>query len=119
MTEKKDIPIPNWSMFGAKTISIEVLKQSIDNVIVYNPMVTFFLDNGSEKDEEQVVAIFTDIYEEDPEDALKICAFGMGMMFESISNRAFIITLDGEVEREVDLTQLLNTEEHNVPKTLH
>lgn len=105
MTDNTETTIPNWTMFGAKAVSIEVSKQMIDNHLLYNPQLSFFLHDGSDSDEQRVVTIFTDVYSDDLNSAIMQCVYHVDGLFDSISNTVFVFDGD-DVEQEIKLDEL-------------
>lgn len=43
--------IPNWTVFGTHMVSIELQQYDDGDSVIYNSMLTFCLDDGSEVDE--------------------------------------------------------------------
>lgn len=103
LKQKKEKKIPNWTIFGAQSIIIDITRHTIDNNYVYNPMITIFLD-GNQK-HEYVTTIITEIYEDDLSEALDAVIQGSMMLFGSICPIVSVYDEDDNKIDEIDLME--------------
>jgi hypothetical protein len=88
--------ISNWTLFGVHLTSIElyVYYSEENDCHFYNSSITISLDNGLTKEFEQVVTLFTDIWEEDPVLCAVDTALSVNNLF-SLSRYVMIFNQDG------------------------
>jgi hypothetical protein len=86
----------NWTLFGVHLTSIELHEyySEEDDCHFYNSSITISLDNGLTKEFEQVVTLFTDIWQEDPIFCAVDTALSVNNLF-SLSRYVLIFNQDG------------------------
>jgi len=100
---EKEVTIPNWTFFGAKNVAIDVAEVIVDGEVYYNPMVTLFLEDGT--DEEKAVSIITDHYCTDAKGSVYEIARHLAMMFDSISANVTHFDSAGDIVEEYNLNE--------------
>lgn len=74
MEDKKEVIIPNWTMFGTQRVNIEIFDVTEDeNDPLFNVGLGIILDDGKNDPQEDIkyITIFTNIFEETVKDALE------------------------------------------------
>ena len=94
--------IPNWSMFQAKKIAINIFKKKYENTFVYTSGLLFWLHDGNE-DSELTVTVFTDVVTKDPKQTALIVAEYASSLFENISSFVYVFGEEGDIIEEFDL----------------
>lgn len=117
-----DETIPNWMFPGTNHMLIDMEKITFTKEdktqVIYNPMITFFLDHGQESGH-QVITLITDVLHECPKTAASMASESLSGLFDydNIWHEVTIyedgkeigsFELDGDEEEYVEPT----TEEH-------
>lgn len=129
--------IENWGIYAAKSLHIAVVEVVIDGQIVYNPQLTFILEDLDEENssgEAKVITLSTDHFCDDPKTALyETIKNGLLISFENINSKAIHFDEDlKEVaeydfnedfeefheENEVDVMDIMMEKKRNKP-TIH
>jgi hypothetical protein len=115
--KQKEATIPNWTIFGTRSVAIEVHKFVGEGDDVYRPALTFMLDNGEDVDENdivekgQFVTIYVDGIYDSAEEAIIETAKSIMNLFENISNSVTVIEDDGSAGAfEYSLDQLFSAD---------
>jgi len=109
--------ISNWSMFGTRSVMIVLHKYEHDDEVLYQPAISFSLNDGNEEsedvDEQKYIDIFLDIFEECRYCASREVASRLLGMFDNICDKVLVIGSDGNPidEEDLSLTDILNEED--------
>lgn len=102
-----DIKIPNWAMFGAKNVVINIFENVINGEFLYSGALLIWLNDGQKEEdedyEEKTVTIFTDVVIDDPKKCALIIAEYASNLFEELSSMVYVFNEDHEVIKEFDL----------------
>lgn len=108
--------IPNWTMFAAYRIVVNIFKNEVDGEIFYTSALLFWLDDGSSSEiefKEKTVTIFTNVVTNDP----KQCALMLGeytsALFNEVDSIAYVFDEDDKVIEEIDMNEL---EDEDLPE---
>ena len=104
--ERLKTMIPNWTMFGAQRIVINIFEREIDNETVYTSALLFWLDDGIEDSEEKTVTVFTDIVTESSKKAALILGEYASAIFENVDAIAYVFGEKNEIIEEIDMNKL-------------
>ena len=102
--KKKEVVIPNWYNFGARSVSIEFHKANDEGE--YQACLTIFLDDGEEvehEDDQKVVSVFLDFFTKDPLSSALGIAVTIGNLFDNIHDDVFVFN-DEEIEKQFQLS---------------
>ena len=92
--------IPNWTFFGA-TAKIDLFKHVCDEETFYSPTVTFWLDAND--DEERVITLITEIYEDCPVCAARFAFSSISELFDVCENVLILDDKSGDVIGEFEI----------------
>lgn len=108
--------IPNWTMFGADRIVVNIFKKEVDAEIFYTAALLFWLNDGSTEEEEYVektVTIFTDVVTNDPKQSALILGEYASALFNEVDSIAYVFDEDDKVIEEIDMNEL---EDEDLPE---
>lgn len=120
MTEENKIidAIPNFACCNVVWIAIDVFQVEStdiagDSLIVYNPIINFYFDLGTDEDPVSIMTI-TDVHDECPETAASIVYESLSQVYDCVSS--YVTSFDTEVKclGEFDLEDL---EDEYIPPT--
>jgi hypothetical protein len=127
----KKSSIPNWTMFGAHTVTVEIHEMGLDDDDnpLYQAAYGFFLDDGQytleeaielDTDKKKHISIFLDQFDNDPDVlAVRVAAFATGL-FDTLGSTAFIFEDNNETPRELNLEELIeDIKPANLSSSLH
>lgn len=109
----KEEHLSNWTMFGSKTVLIELYKHTNGaGETVYNSALSFWLDDGVENSDKHI-SIFTDIWNECPHCCVVQTASNIRVIFDNIADAVITIDDDGKVlnDEEYSLTEMMSEED--------
>ena len=121
MSEKT---IPNWSIFGTRVVSIELQQYDEGDSVIYNSMLTFFLDDGTEIDETDdpdngmFITTVTKFASENP----YICALRTAESLVNlypISNDVHVFNDEGDIIAEFTLDEAEDSLNNQTKPVLH
>lgn len=95
--------IPNWSMFDANCVIIDLFKHQTDEGVIYNPHLSFHLNDSEEMSEQQVVSITTDIFEDNIDDALSAAVDSVSTLFDHVADVVTIYDANGSTIGELSI----------------
>jgi dihydroxyacid dehydratase/phosphogluconate dehydratase len=118
--KSKNVTIPNWTMFGTHSVTVEIHTAGIDEEDnpMYQAAYGFFLDDGTLSLEEAVdlpvndqkhITIFTGQLGLDPDKLVIQAAAFISEAFENINVMAYIFEDDGAAPREVNIQTLVES----------
>ena len=117
MTNETDM-IPNFDCCGVVYVVIDVLQvegtiSSGESFILYNPVVTTYLDIGTDEEPMGIMTV-SDVFDECPETAASVVYESLREIYDNVSS--YVKVFDTEVQeiREFDLEDF---EEEYVPPT--
>jgi len=115
MKKNAEVVIPNWRMFGAKRVTVNIFEQEIDEEIFYTSALLFWLDDGNsdEDSEEKTVTVFTDVVTDDSKRAALIVGEYASALFEHVDAIAYVFGEDNNVIEEIDMNEL---EDEDLPE---
>jgi hypothetical protein len=103
---KKEVTIPNWTIFGAHSVSIELHKFINENdQDEYNSCLTIYLNDG-EEDQEKVITIVTDIWNSCAHCCALTSVHHICQIFDDIADVVLVIDERGEIVDEFSLTEI-------------
>lgn len=107
--------IPNWTMFGADRIVVNIFKKEVDGEIFYTSALLFWLNDGSSEEEyaEKTVTIFTDVVTNDPKQSALILGEYASALFNEVDSIAYVFDEDDKVIEEIDMNEL---EDEDLPE---
>jgi hypothetical protein len=114
-----DETIPNWMFHGTNHMLIDIEKITFtkddETHVIYNPMITFFLDHGQESGH-QVVTIITNVLHECPKTAASMASESLSGLF-NYDNIWHEVTIyeDGKEISSFELDE--DDEEYDEPTT--
>ena len=108
MSKKKDTSIPTWTIFGTRSIGLEIHAFDDDaKKRAYQLALTIFLDDGkeapTEHEQQKVITIFTDLQSYDLDSFVFESASWVAAAFENIGNHVFVLNETGDIEKEITL----------------
>lgn len=107
-----DVTIPNWTMFGAKRISINLFEKEIEGNILYTSALLIWLDDGlpEEEYEEKTVTLFTDVVTDDPKKSGMILGEYASSIFDNIDSVVYVFNGDNDIIDQFDLNEIAEEE---------
>lgn len=107
-----DVTIPNWTMFGAKRISINLFEKEIEGNILYTSALLIWLDDGipEEEYEEKTVTLFTDVVTDDPKKSGMILGEYASSIFDNIDSMVYVFNEDNDIIDQFDLNEIAEEE---------
>jgi hypothetical protein len=105
--KKINSDIQTWSVFGVRSVGIEVHKFEQDGKEYYQGGLTYFLDDNAEVPEDvekqKVITIMTDIITNDYEETIFAIADNNFKLYTNIGAVAFVLNTDGDILHEIEL----------------
>nr|QMP82896.1 MAG: hypothetical protein [Caudoviricetes sp.] len=102
-----EVKIPNWAMFGARNVVINIFENVINGEILYSGALLFWLHDGvSEEDEnyeEKTITLHTDVVLDDPKKCALIVAEYASNLFEELSSMVYVFNEEADIIMEFDL----------------
>ncbi len=111
----KETLIPNWTMFGAKRVVVNIFKKEDDEEVFYTSALLIWLDDGSDEEdyEEKTVTIFTDVVTDNPNQSALIMGEYASALFNEVDSVAYVFDEDNNVIEEIDMNEL---EDEDLPE---
>lgn len=108
MTDRLKTMIPNWTMFGAKRVSINLFEKEVEGKILYTSALLIWLDDGIDEEEyeEKTVTIFTSVVTEDRKKGALILGEYASALFDDVDATAYVFNDDNEIVEEIDMNEL-------------
>lgn len=107
--EKQNEMIPNWSMFGSRKISIQLLEVEFEGKKLYNGAFSIYLDDSSKEDDIEngkFITIVTDVFVADAGECALVIANTMGSLFQDIGANVLVFDSSGSQIDELNLNEL-------------
>ena len=111
MTKSKKVTIPNWTLFGVRSVGVEIHTFESDDADVYQAALTVFIDDGvehtEESDDQKVITLFLDTNSDDLDQYIFETVNWIAAAITNVGNNVFVFNPDGDIVKEIELDKFM------------